>query len=613
MDQSFLSLGDMLTFIGLVVAAFQLVKPRYALIWKLSNNFLKSVAVSLLIIGYLSPLASILIPDTKVLWNGLTLHGLLQVGGFVAITIGLLIVAYVYSRFNKKRLVTSLTSYSFHFQKYPKKKWRSLHLNVERRKMITTRSAKKFHKITSLYLVRGHIEEVVEVTRLNMKPLVHSARQYVPERFRFPDEKRDERPKPNGTNYAFETLYQLLTDRAVMKHVCTNDRFFLHAIVECEIDDNNGSLHNEFAGTLYSNLVEHLVLNTDSFLYTQQDAHYGSARFANVYDLLTDEKIIRRQHIIPSMLTWSVGKSDVPLDEYTGVLLKLLERMIDSYKQQPDSAELLSNIRQIFDQLIGDNGVTRRLAYDQQAREQYVDDVMRSMGYKVLSKIHLALTADHLFKSDDPDAFKNNDAELKAENHRGTYDETTLTSLIAHKIYELIEDLTIFYRDTDDPDGNLMRETLFYMSSHADTPVANHYKELLWERLFDKAVDGKIEEYTTNIQGYYPNVFRFIVNYLVPFSDYRTKSDPQAVSRLKAIMSNELKDALVAGKKMANDEGDPMERELLPSRVEAKIDRKKKTVKYYYVDSKGKKKLIDLGEATKSSSFKAVKKPAKRK
>ncbi len=612
MDQSFLSLGDMLTFIGLVIAAFQLVKPRYSLIWKLSNNFLKSVAVSLLIVGYLSPLASILIPDTKVLWDGLTLHGLLQVGGFVSITIGLLIVAYIYSRFNKRRLVTNFTSYRFHLQKYPKKKWRSLHFNVERHKTITTRSAKKFHKITSLYLVRGHIEEVVEVTRLNMKPLVHSARQYVPERFRLPDEKRDERPKPNGNNYAFETLYQLLTDRAVMKHVCTNDRFFLHAIVECEIDDNNGSLHNEFAGMLYGNLVEHLVLNTDSFLYTQQDAHYGSARFANVYDLLTDEKIIRRQHIIPSMLTWSVSKSDVPLDEYTSVLLKLLERMIDSYKQLPGSTELLSNIRQIFDQLIGDNGVTRRLAYDQQERRQYADDLMKSMGYKVLSKLHLSLTPDHLFKSDDPDEFKNNADEIKAESHRGTYDHRTLTGLIAHKVYELIEDLTILYRETDDPDGNLLRETLFYMSSHVDTPVANRYKELLWERLFDKAIDGKIEEYTTNMQGYYPNVLRFIISYLVPFSDYREKNEPQAVSRLKAIMANELKDALVAGKKMSNDDGDLMEKELLPSRVEAKVDRKKKTVKYYYVDRKGKKKLLDLGDTAKKPVPKTVKKVTKR-
>lgn len=613
MDQSFLSLGDMLTFVGLIIAALQLVKPRYSLVWRLSNNFLKSVAIILLIAGYLSPLASILLPDTEPLWNGLTLDQLLQVGGFAAITLGLLIVTYIYSRFNSRRLVTNFTRYRFHFSKYPKKKWRNLHIQVERRTMITTRSAKKFHKITSLFLVRGHIEEVVEITRMNLKPLVHSARQYTPDRFRLLGEEGAKRTEPNGTNYAYETLYQLLTDRAVMRHVCTNNRFFLHAIVECEIDDSSGSIRNEFAGTLYSNVVEHLVLNADSFLYTQKDAHYGTARFANVYDLLTDEKIIRRQNIVPSMLTWSVSKSDVPLDEYTNVLLELLERMIESYKQQPGSTELLSNIRQIFDQLIGDNGVTRRLAYDQQAREQYADDVMRSMGYKVLSKIHLALTADHLFKSDDPDAFKNNEAELKAENHRGTYDETTLTGLIAHKIYELIEDLTIFYRDTDDPDGNLMRETLFYMSSHADTAVANRYKELLWERLFDKAVDGKIEEYTTNIKGYYPNVFRFIVNYLVPFSDYRTKSDPQAVSRLKAIMSNELKDALVAGKKMANDEGDPMEKELLPSRVEAKIDRKKKTVKYYYVDSKGKKKLIELGAATKPSASKPEKKTTKRK
>ena len=608
MDQSLLSLGDMLAFVGLIIAAFQLVKPRYSLIWKLTNNFIKTVAASLLIIGYLSPLASILVPDTKILWNGLTLDRLLQVAGFVIITTGLLIVAYIYSRFNYRHLVTVVPKFRFHFQKYPQKKWRNLYFQVERNKIITTRSAKKFYGITSMFLVRGYVEEVVEITRLNLKPLVLSAGQYVSERFRFPDEENKERPKPSGANYAYETLYQLLTDQAVMKHVCTNNRFFLHAIVECEIDDSSGSSRNEFASVLYSNIIEHLVLNPDSFLYTQKDAYNGTARFANVYDLLTDDKIIRRQNIIPSMLTWNVNKTDVPLDEYTDVLLKLLERMVDSYKKQPGNTELLSNIRQTFDQLIGDHGVTRQLAYDQKARQQYAEDVVRSMSYKVMSKIELALTTDLLFKDDDPDNFKNNDAELKSENKRATYDQKTLTGLLAHKVYELIEDLTIFYRDTDDPDGNLLREAHPYISIYVYTPVANRYKELLWERLFDKAVDGKIEKYSTNITGSYPNVFRFIVKCLVPFTNYQIEHDQRAVSRLKSIMANELKDVLLAGKKMRNDE--PMEKELLPSDVVVDIDHKKKTVRYYYINGKGKKTAIDLSEPKVGAEISVTEKAA---
>lgn len=94
------------------------------------------------------------------------------------------------------------------------------------------------------------------------------------------------------------------------------------------------------------------------------------------------------------------------------------------------------------------------------------------------------------------------DAELKSENTRGTYDQKTLTGLMAHKVFELIEDLTILYQDTDDPDGNLFREAHSYVSLYCETPVASRYEELLWERLWDKAIDGKIEQYSTNMAGY---------------------------------------------------------------------------------------------------------------
>lgn len=41
-----------------------------------------------------------------------------------------------------------------------------------------------------------------------------------------------------------------------------------------------------------------------------------------------------------------------------------------------------------------------------------------------------------------------------------------------------------------------------------------------------------------------------------------------------------------------------METELLPSSVTVEIDKKNKTVKYYYTNAKGKKTLIDLSEPT---------------
>lgn len=588
---SLLSLGDMLTFVGLIVAALQFLKPRYMLIWRLSNNFLKSIAVAFLVVGYFLPLASILIPHTNdAVWDSLSLSQILQVAGFVTITVGLLIIVYIYTPLNRSHLVVTMPKFKFSFSKYPKKNWRSIHFQLDRNKIITTHSAKKFHNITSRFLIRGNIEEVVEIIHYNLPALVRSAVQYVPRRFSV--DPNTETAKPNGSNYAFEVLLQLLTDEAVMKHICTNNYPFLHNLVILE-KDNDIYGNSELANVLYDNLLEHLVLNQNSLLYTQKDVNSGTARFANVYSLLTDDKIIRRYNIVPGMLTYHISKTDIPLDKYVDVLLRLLEGMIKSYKKQPDSGELLTNIRMIFDQLIGDSGVTRKLAYDKEAREKYSNDIVKSMAYKVLSRIELALTTGLLFKTDDPDAFKKSDTELQSENEQGTYDQKTLTGLMAHKVYELIEDLNVFYRDTDDPDGNLLREAYSYISIHVDTPVARRYRELLWERLFDKAIDGKFEKYSTNIEGYYPNLFRFIVSYLIPRS-HLDEADAPAKDRLKGIMANELKDALLAGKKMHDENSTLMQVALLPSNVKAVVSKKNKTVKYYHVNSKGKRTLIDL-------------------
>lgn len=595
MEQGYLTLGDMLTFVGLIIAALQFLKPRYLLIWRLSNNFIKFLAITLLIVGYFLPLASILMPHSnKVVWNNMTLDQLLQIAGFVAITLGLSIVVYIYTRFNRSHLVITIPKFKFASSKFPKKDWRSIHAQVDRKKIITMRSADKFYDITSKFLVRGNIEEVVEIIHHNLPALVRSALLYVPERFRI-DPKPDPNKKPtkqDGSNYAFEILYQLLTDEAVMKHICTNNYPFLHDLVLLE-NKFNPYGRSELAEVLYENLMEHLILNQGSLLYTQKDANKGTARFVNVYKLLTNTKITEQHRIIPSMLTYHVDKTDIPLDKYVDVLLRLLERMVKSYKKKPGSEQLLDNIRQVLDQLIGDSGVTRRLAYDKEERQNYSKDIVKSTAYKVLSQIERAITSDLMFSDKDPDIFKNNDAELKGVTTRGAYDQKTLTGLFAHKVYELIEDMTILHYDAEDPDGNLFRETHSYISIYSDTATANRYKELLWEKLFDKAVDGKIEQYSTNIAGYYPNVFRFIVQYLVPFSEYQIKQNPQAVSRLKSIMANELKDALLSGKKMANDK--PMKDVLLPPKVQPVINKTKKTVKYYHINSKGKKKIIDLG------------------
>jgi hypothetical protein len=165
---------------------------------------------------------------------------------------------------------------------------------------------------------------------------------------------------------------------------------------------------------------------------------------------------------------------------------------------------------------------------------------------------------------------------------------------LAHKVYDLIEDLTVLFRRTDNPDEELRYAVHYFISLHVDTTVANRYQELLWERLFDKAVEGKLE-IASNLQGFYPNVLRFIIYYLAPRSNFRNKTCADARNRLMGIMANELKDALLNDKKMSNDE--PMKDVLLPANIKAVPDKKKKTVKYYVVDDRGKEKLMDTSQA----------------
>ncbi len=589
----YLTLGDMLTFFGLILAVIGLIKPWYMLVWSLTNKFIKYTAVSFLAIGYFLPLASVLIHDTKhAVFDGLTLDHLLQVIGFIAITLGLLIGAYLYTHFNYSHLIKNKTIYKFNFNKYPKNKWTVLNLQIERTRLATTRSAEKFWHVTSEFLARGYIQEVVEVTRVNLKPLVYSALKYypaLPNNLTGQEDKKS--PSPNGTNYTFETLYRILTDETVMKHICTKNRFFLHRITDLEVKLGK-AYQSELARVLYPNIVKHLVLNQDSFLYTEKDKHNGIARVANVYDMLANDDIVRRQIIIPSQLTWYVSKTDIPLDAYADVISRLLQPIIESYKKQPNN-KVLQNIRAILDVLMGDLGsLVSIIAGDRKARRRYADDITNSVEANIIRTIHLNIIND-FFKDSDPDSFKNNTKEIKAENKKNIFEQDTFTGLVAQEVYELIESLTILFENVTEPDEN-MRQVLveYLLLNRTNSQVYDRYKDLIFERLFDKAVYGKFDN-ASNIQGYYPNVLRHLIGLLASLN-HIDNFESQAQTKLKSIMAKELKDAILNETKMHDKEETPVQEALLPSNIKVKINKREKEVKYYLFDNRGNKELIDL-------------------
>jgi hypothetical protein len=591
MGYSLLTFGDMLTFVGLIIAVLQLLKPRYQLIWRATNSILKWLALSLLVIGYLSPLAAVIAPNIENVWHELSLSDYIQVAGFICITLGFIVIAIIFSRINTRNIVHVWTKYTFNSSHFPKKGWRRLNIEIGREKIASTKSMVKFYRLASQYLMMGHVEEVVFLVRSNLPQIVHAAYQYTPERFALKEEQ--DITKPNGANYAFELMYQLLTDKTVMMHICENDRFFLDYIVECTIKSTGPYMGSEFTRMLYPNIFLHLATNQTSLLYRQKDMYYGSARLGNVYDLLTDERIVRRCNIVPSQLTWHVTNENIPADIYVEALFAILERLIDGYKHKPDSREHLANIRSILNQLMGDDGIIRKLSYNEEFRMNYGKggSVDTAEG-NALIKLHTGMS-QLLFGDNDPDSIKTDKAELNAKNEHSVYDEATLTSLLAHKVYDLIEDLSVLVRDSTEPDSSLVREVAEWLWGDKQSPNYLKYKQLLWERLFDKAVIGKLE-IAPNIEGYYPNILRFIINYLTPFEHRSDITDNEATERLKKVMSNELKDALLANKKMKGKGGKLMRSELLPQNITATINIKQKTVRYYHTNSKGKKQQIKL-------------------
>lgn len=602
MDKPDLSLGDMLTFIGLIVAAYQLAKPRYMLVWRLSSKTLKSLAIALLSAGYLSPFAAVISPEVKdinLLWLTLSLSELLQTLGFLLITLGALVIIYIFSHYNRSHLITEFTRYKFSFNKYPQKKWRTLFSQVERDRVVTTKSARKFYEITSMFLVRGHIKEVVEIIYYNLDILTYAAKQYQPRFHQSEKSAKSRQEKSLGANYAFEVLLQILTDDAAMKHICTSDSLFLHSVVWQEKENSNGA-YDELSNVLYPNILQHLVLNSNSFLYSQKEEYNGTSRFANVYELLTDKKIITRQNIVPGQLTWHVSKTDLPLDAYVEVLSKLLSKMIAHYKQNPADGEILNNIRSILDQLIGTNGVIRRIAYDKKARARHAADYANSVEANILRTIEIDIIHD-LYKDDDPDSFKTSKVDLEAANEKYYHDHKSLTSLIAYKVSELIQDMTVLYRGAEEYDHKMRMILSDYIDIYAHTPVANHYRELVLERLLDKGVYEKWE-IGANIKGYFPNVLRPLIDYLIPFTPNARDATLKAQHKLQGVMANELKEAILSGKKMRS--GDLMKDVLLPSDVRVVVSKDKSKVTYYSLDQEGKKTIIRLDTPLASASVK---------
>jgi hypothetical protein len=165
------------------------------------------VLAILLFTGYLSPLVAIFVTNTggiRILEiYHLSLSQFVQIAGFILITLGVLVIVYMYSRFNRSRLIFNRTKLKPILYKHPRKNWRIFSFRLERNKLATTRSANKFYRITSAYLIRGHVEEVVEIVGYNLESLISSAQQYMPNDFRVADDTKEELSKPNGSDFAF--------------------------------------------------------------------------------------------------------------------------------------------------------------------------------------------------------------------------------------------------------------------------------------------------------------------------------------------------------------------------------------------------------------------------
>lgn len=592
MEQNFLNLGDMLTFIGLIIALYQFAKPRYLLVWKLSSMPLRYTVILLLIMGYTAPLFAIFAPEEaiSIANKEMYLGEYIQVAGFIFISMGALVLAYIFTGYHRSRLLTRYSQYKPRASRYPKKKWRNLTVSIDRKKITSTKSAKKFFEVTSKARAEGHLKEVVDIVGSNLSAIIPSAAQYSSYAHR-DEAQENEEYEPKGSDYCFEILNQLLTDKPTMKLICEDNLPFLYTIVRQEKLVRSKGFRSELSNLIYPNIVENLAINENSFLYKQIDTHKGSARFANIYMLLADKEVTSRQNIIPSQLTWHVSKTSVSFDVYTKAIGRLLELIAEDYKSSPGNSEQLGNIRSLLGQIIGWGGVSRRIAYSEKHREELALDPVDSETAKTLQSIKFDVVR-RLFSYDEQKSFIENEEELSTEFSGDLYDQRTLIGLAAYKMFELIQDVVVLYSESENRDEAVRRAMHEYLSLTEKNEATKLFKQLTLDRLFDKSVDGKVEQYTTNLQGYYPNVLRHLIDYLLPFTSHMDDVDKEAIKRMKKVLKKELKEALLKGVKMKNDKD--MKDVLLPAALDVKINKSKKQVRYFYVGNDGKRTPIKL-------------------
>lgn len=598
MELSYLNLGDMLTFIGLVIAIIQLAKPRYKLIWKLSSVGIKIPIILCFSVGYLCPLFSLLMSsDGFILFHIIAIDpGIMQISGFVFITLGVLLLAYtIMSSYHTRRLIKIRPKIELRFLRYHTGIKRIFDLNVSVSFVCSLRSMKKFYRITSEFLLTENIVDYVWVINRNLKRLVRSACRYSPYG-REIDSKNVK--SADDSCYAFELFLHMLTDDRIMKYICTDDYAFLSNIIYFEnkyyINFYDGS-KCEFGHELYSNIVRHLLINQDSFAYRQLNINYGSARISNIYELITQNKITSRERILPSLLTYDVAKHDVALEKYAESLAVLFGLILVDYKNKPKKAsnlmgdQRLINMHDILNDTMGHfDGVLTRLVTNKRYRQEYADDPVNSTIAKILSAIKIKIIG-YAFLDKDPDSFKKCNFEIHSVNDKDAHFPQAFTSLMAEKMYDFIEAVSIL--NSESKDDFTLREAVYGAVTivHSKLEIADHYRQLLYERLFDKSFIGDLS-IGSNIDGYYPVVLKALMAYLLPFFPSRDETDLIAYNRLIGYMKNELSEAIIGKKKMRDEK--LMKDVLLPSSISVRITGRK--VHYYHTDRKGKKTEIKL-------------------
>lgn len=550
--ETLFSLGEAVAVIGILIALYQIMSSSWKLNWRVHRRYRLSV-IGLISLGYTMPFISSVVGEGVSISKVQLSAQSLQIAGYILITLGLLDFIRLL-RFGSTRLLRSRGK-------------------VERYK---NGRAARFYRHVNRSILEADYKTAADAVCNNMQDLILMVEKFHQP---FPDEA--ESGNPVYSEYAYELLHQLFTDKNFMQYVVTERLDFIYIFVKT-IEESPYVMR--YKDACMHELVDALFKDSRSFLYRHSEKYRGASRAVNVYDLIFGNRdILGSANLFDTMRDYEIMNNhlSVEIDDYVNVLIMAIEEVLDVYKAEDEYPEgSFRNLKRGIFELLE---VSERLCYWGNRREKLGDTDSRE--YQAFLKIRMFISHfNRELWQDATEGLKQRDREVNASK-QNQYDITSATTLGAFAAAELMKHITVADRN----DGEMAYSDALDIlhDFEGNIPQSVLYRKIMWEYLFEQIDD--------NLNGRYPAVLRNVIAVMTVIMGGKNRghspAEKDAWKKLKGILRGKLATA-IRNKKIMADDKTLYRKALLPSNLVAKITNNK--VDYYHKDRKGKLSKLSI-------------------